>query len=120
RLAELDRRLAIDKARAFILARSADPPEALSLLDADRISYTRDEADALASPLPQLSPRGVYWAAARLAMRIGGRLAAGIEAGPPPRLASGSTLDYVYRNQPQGAGPLGRLIDKGYLDSIGW
>ncbi|HFS0763566.1 TPA: class I SAM-dependent methyltransferase family protein, partial [Pseudomonas aeruginosa] len=33
---------------------------------------------------------------------------------------SGSTLDYVYRNQPSGSGPLGRLIDRNYLDSIGW
>ncbi len=119
-LGEQDRRLAIDKARAFILARFAEAPEALSLLDADRISYTRDEADALASPLPQLSPRGLYWAAARLAMRIGGRLSAGIELGHTTGFDSGSTLDYVYRNLPQGVGPLGRLIDKGYLDSIGW
>ncbi|HVK32048.1 MAG TPA: class I SAM-dependent methyltransferase family protein, partial [Burkholderiaceae bacterium] len=29
-------------------------------------------------------------------------------------------LDYVYRNTPQGAGPLGRLIDAQYLNSIGW
>jgi alpha-beta hydrolase superfamily lysophospholipase/phosphatidylglycerophosphate synthase len=119
-LGEQDRRLAIDKARAFILARFAEAPEALSLLDADRISYTRDEADALASPLPRLSPRGVYWAAARLAMRIGGRLSSGIELGHTTGFDSGSTLDYVYRNQPQGVGPFGRLIDKGYLDSIGW
>jgi Putative methyltransferase len=119
-LGEQDRRLAIDKARAFILARFAEAPEALSLLDADRISYTRDEADALASPLPQLSPRGVYWAAARLAMRIGRRLSAGIELGRTTGFDSGSTLDYVYRNQPQGVGPLGRLIDKAYLASIGW
>jgi hypothetical protein len=33
---------------------------------------------------------------------------------------SGSTLDYVYRNQAGGISPLGRLIDRGYLDSIGW
>ena len=33
---------------------------------------------------------------------------------------SGSTLDYVYRNQPAGTGPLGRLIDRQYLESIGW
>jgi hypothetical protein len=33
---------------------------------------------------------------------------------------SGSTLDYVYRNQPTGVTPLGRLIDRNYLASIGW
>lgn len=119
-LGEQDRQLAIAKARAFILGRFAEAPETVSLLDADRMGYTRDEADALASPLSQLSLRGLYWAAARLAMRVGGRLSAGIELGHTTGFDSGSTLDYVYRNQPRGVGPLGRLIDMGYLDSIGW
>jgi SAM-dependent methyltransferase len=30
------------------------------------------------------------------------------------------TLDYVYENKPQGITPLGRLIDRNYLNSIGW
>jgi SAM-dependent methyltransferase len=30
------------------------------------------------------------------------------------------SLDYVYRNQPAGAGPLGRLADRQYLDTPGW
>ena len=33
---------------------------------------------------------------------------------------SGSTLDYVYRNQPQGVPLIGTAIDKTYLNSIGW
>ena len=42
----------MDKARRFILARFAEPLDRPSLLAADRIGFTRDEADALASPLP--------------------------------------------------------------------
>jgi hypothetical protein len=33
---------------------------------------------------------------------------------------SGSTLDYVYENEPRGFGPGGRLIDRQFLDAIGW
>ena len=33
---------------------------------------------------------------------------------------SGSTLDYVYENQPRGFGPGGRMIDKTFLNAIGW
>ena len=33
---------------------------------------------------------------------------------------SGSTLDYVYRNQATGKGKLGELVDRNYLDAIGW
>jgi len=119
-LGERDRALAIDKARAFILARFAEAQETVSPLDADRTSYTRDEADALASPLSPWSRRALYWASTRLAMRVGGMLSSGIELGHRTGFDSGSTLDYVYRNQPTGGGPLGRLIDKAYLGSIGW
>jgi len=33
---------------------------------------------------------------------------------------SGSTLDYVYRNEPQGANKFFKFIDKFYLNAIGW
>jgi SAM-dependent methyltransferase len=33
---------------------------------------------------------------------------------------SGSTLDYIYRNQANGRTLLGRIIDRTYLDAIGW
>ena len=33
---------------------------------------------------------------------------------------SGSTLDYVYENETRGFGPGGKLIDRQFLDAIGW
>jgi len=117
---ETDRHLAVEKARAFILARFAEPPNRPSLVASDRTGFTRDETDALASPLPPLSPRGMYWALARRSMAIGGFLSEGIRLGHETGFDSGSTLDYVYRNTPDGRGALGRLIDTIYLQSIGW
>ena len=73
-----------------------------SLLDADRSGSTRDEADALAAPLPALSPRGLYWAATRASLRFGGLLSDGIALGHETGFDSGSTLDYVYRNAGRG------------------
>ena len=119
-LGEKDRKLATDKARAFILARFAEPLNRPSLLDADKMGYTRDEADALASPLPALSPRGLYWAAMRNNLKIGGLISEGIALGHKTGFDSGSTLDYVYRNKPTGLGPIGCGADKSYLDSPGW
>jgi alpha-beta hydrolase superfamily lysophospholipase len=119
-LGERDRRPAIAEARRFILERFAEPPVGVSLLDADRLGYTRDEADALATPLPPASPRRLYWAAARGALRLGGLLSNGIRLGHRTGFDSGSTLDYVYRNVPAGLTPLGRAVDRSYLESIGW
>lgn len=44
----------------------------------------------------------------------------GIKLGFDTGFDSGSTLDYVYRNEPAGKGALGRRIDGNYLKSIGW
>jgi alpha-beta hydrolase superfamily lysophospholipase len=117
---EKDRALPIAKARSFILTRFAEALQRPSLLASDRSSFTRDEADALASPLPLSSPRGLFWAATRLNIMIGGLWSDGIRLGHRTGFDSGSTLDYVYRNTPSGRGPLGRLIDSFYLKSIGW
>jgi alpha-beta hydrolase superfamily lysophospholipase len=119
-LGELGRSVAVGRARKFILERFDEPVDRPSLLDADRMSYTRDEADALASPLPLLSPRGLYWAFMRLNIKIGGMLSDGVALGHRTGFDSGSTLDYVYRNAPSGHGSVGRFIDRNYLESIGW
>jgi hypothetical protein len=56
----------------------------------------------------------------RLNMKIGGMLSEGVALGHRTGFDSGSTLDYVYRNAPSGHGSVGRLIDRNYLESIGW
>jgi alpha-beta hydrolase superfamily lysophospholipase/SAM-dependent methyltransferase len=117
---ERSRRLAVDPARRFIVERFAEPLNRPSLLAADRIGYTRDEADTLASPLPAISPRGLRWTIARLGVRIGGRISDGMRLGRRTGFDSGSTLDYVYRNVPSGRAPFGRFVDGIYLRSIGW
>lgn len=119
-LGELARGVAIAQARRFILERFAVAPNRASLLDADRSGYTRDEADTLGSPLGGFSLRGLYWRLTRLGLRAAGALSEGIRVGHETGFDSGSTLDYVYRNAPGGRGRLGRLIDRLYLDSVGW
>ncbi len=108
------------RARRFLLEAFATAPERPSLLDADRLGHTCAEAEALAAPLPKNSPRDLYWRATRAGLRLGSLWSDGVKLGFDTGFDSGSTLDYVYRNQPSGSGPLGRLIDRNYLDSIGW
>jgi alpha-beta hydrolase superfamily lysophospholipase len=119
-LGERDRRDAIELARAFIEKRFIEAPVSVDLTDAHRSGPTREESDRLATPLPALSPKGLYWSATRAGMRIGGALSRGLKLGHDTGFDSGSTLDYVYRNQPDSASAIGRLIDRNYLQSIGW
>ena len=119
-LGERDRAKALEKVRTFLLQRFAEPPVVADLRRAHLSGYTRDEADRLATPLSLFSPRGLYWALTRASIRLGGLFSRGIETGLRTGFDSGSTLDYVYEDEARGLGPGGRLIDRQFLDAIGW
>jgi alpha-beta hydrolase superfamily lysophospholipase len=111
---EKDRHLVVEKIRNFIRERFAQPPSSSSLLDADRRGYTRGEYDRLCKP------GGQRFAAVRWLMKGPGRLSRGIDLGWKHGHDSGVVLDYIYENKAQGVTPLGRLVDRSYLNAIGW
>ena len=119
-LGERDRSHALKRAQRFLLRCFEEPVARPSLLDADRLGVTCAESESLAAPLPHNSLGDLYWRAARAGLRLGSSLADGVKLGFDTGFDSGSTLDYVYRNQPSGKSPIGRLIDQNYLNSIGW
>lgn len=119
-LGERDRAAAVAAVRAFALRCFDAPAQPVDLLQADLSGATAEEARALAQPLPPWSPAGLYWRATRAGLRVGGLLSQGIRLGQQTGFDSGSTLDYVYRNQPAGRLGLGRWMDARYLDSMGW
>lgn len=119
-LGEKDRHLALTKVRAFVDRLYGAPLAYPSLLDADRGGYTKDEFDALSAPVPSGSPKGWWFALARANLATLGRLSDGVRLGLATGFDSGSTLDYVYRNQASGKTLLGRLLDRLYLNAIGW
>ena len=119
-LGERDRRPATDKIRSFVRSLFDTPPAPVSLRDAHRTGFTADESRMLAKPLPWYTPRGAYWAMTRASLKFCGLLSRGIALGHATGFDSGSTLDYVYRNQAQGVPLIGTMIDRTYLDSIGW
>lgn len=119
-LGERDRAGVMRSIRSFVLKGFEQPAPAVDLRQAHLHGATADESRALAEPLSPWSPRGAYWALTRASLRVGGLLSEGVKLGHTTGFDSGSTLDYVYRNEARGAGAIGRLIDRVYLDSIGW
>lgn len=119
-LGERDRAIATAAIRNFVLRSFEQPRQEVPLLQADRQGPTYEEARALSEPLAPLSPRGLYWRATRASLRLGGWLANGVRLGHETGFDSGSTLDYVYRNEARGVPLVGTAIDRVYLNSIGW
>ena len=119
-LGEAERERAFVPLRAFIRERFAAPWQAVDVTDAHLASASRVEADELATPLPRFSLRGLWWALYRAGMRLGARWSEGLRIGRDTGYDSGSTLDYVYQNEPRGSNFIGKLYDRHYLNAIGW
>ena len=119
-LGEKDRHLAVGKLRSFILNQYSGSTVKPLFPKADQPDFTAAEAASIAAPLPRFSLKGLYWSSVRLGLRIGGWFSKGIWLGHKTGFDSGSTLDYVYENHAYGRTPLGRAIDRAYLDAIGW
>jgi alpha-beta hydrolase superfamily lysophospholipase len=111
---ERGRELPIARMREFIARRFSAPDARPSLINADEAGYTKREHDRLRAP------GGRAYTPLRWGMRTVGRLSDGVRLGWRTGFDSGLTLDYVYENQPRGATPLGRAIDRAFLSSVGW
>jgi len=111
---EKNRDTIVRRVREFVLDRFTQPQTAFSLLRADQSGYTSDEYERLRHN------GGARFVVARAGLKLAGRLSRGVDLGWRSGFDSGLSLDYVYKNEPQGSSGLGRLIDKSYLNSIGW
>ncbi|MEI6148597.1 MAG: bifunctional alpha/beta hydrolase/class I SAM-dependent methyltransferase [bacterium] len=114
---EINRNEATVKSREFILSCFKDEVPG-GLLNADKAGYTRQEYDALKAPAGLL--KRAFFGLQVLALRTVGRLSQGVSTGWATGFNSGASLDHVYRNQAEGRTVLGRLIDRGYLNAVGW
>ncbi|WP_107879463.1 bifunctional alpha/beta hydrolase/class I SAM-dependent methyltransferase [Neisseria animaloris] len=119
-LGEENRELAFVEVSRFIRERFAEALETVDVTCAHIHSDSRREADELATPLSPFTLRGAYWAALRWLVGLGANWSEGLRIGKETGFDSGSTLDYVYRNQPQGTNKFGEAVDKYYLNAIGW
>ncbi len=84
------------------------------LTQADKGGASRAEYDLLRTP------SSLKWRALQGVVKIGGFFSKGIRLGWAEGFDSGQTLDYIYQNKAAGLTPIGRMIDRGYLDAIGW
>ena len=105
--------------REFAERRFNTPPRPVLRHDLSHPA-THAEYQSLLGPLPNLSAKNLSFSLQRLSMRTLGRLSRGIRVGLETGFDSGESLDYVYENESRGEAGIGKIIDRGYLDAIGW
>jgi esterase/lipase len=120
-LYERDMRPAVEACRAFIDECFATPlPADEHYAQADRASAgARRYAAALRGEGGTGLARAAYQIQ-RALLDLLGPLSDGMRIGLEHGFDSGASLDYVYRNRAGGKLLLGALIDRGYLDAVGW
>ena len=117
-LYEKDRAQVIEKSRDFIREAFEQEVDRSALLKSDRTGFTRDEYLRLSVRAPFL--KGLWYGLQKAGMFTLGRLSEGMRLGWKTGHNSGDSLDYVYENEARGITPIGRMIDRTYLDAIGW
>jgi len=117
-LHEKDRHRPMAHAREFILEAFQSDIDRTALLQADKGGTTCTEYDLLRQPASW--PTACFYGVQKFMMRTVGRLSKGVRLGWKTGFDSGQSLDYIYENEARGLGFPGKLIDRGYLDAIGW
>lgn len=85
----------------------------------ERTTTTQEAAQQITVTTP--GPLGrMKWALMRGLLSTVGRASKGVRIGYRFGFDSGIMLDYVYLNQAQGVPGIGTLIDRAYLNAVGW
>ena len=88
-------------------------PTSSELASASQVKY-----ETLTQPAGPI--KRAWFATQRIGLNTVGRLSRGVSIGWQSGFDSGQSLDHVYRNRAEGTAIIGRLIDRGYLDAVGW
>lgn len=111
---EAGRDAVLSRMRTFIQQCFERTPQREHLLNADVSGHTRTEYDSLRTP------SNLKWKSIRLMLKTVGRLSKGIRLGWREGFDSGVMLDHVYKNDAKGFPLIGTLIDRNYLNAVGW
>ena len=115
-LYESEHQKAIDEIALFM--EQCFKNETHSIVD-EMVKITKQEQDKIAyGSLPLWKETNYFMQ--RFMMKRMGFLSDGMKIGLKYGFDSGVTLDHVYKNEPSGKTWLGTMIDKNYLESIGW
>ena len=88
-------------------------------LDVSPRDFSRKEYERIALKEYPLTEK-IFYSIQKFSMRTFGFLSKGISLGLKYGFDSGISLDYIYKNQANGKLLIGKMIDRFYLNQIGW
>lgn len=118
---EQDTSVALEASRQFVEQCFDRAPTAPShYLSADRDSHSARQYAALQAGRSCGPLAKAWFGMQRVMLGVMGPVSNGMKIGLQHGFDSGASLDYVYRNQAGGRFLFGGIMDRGYLDAVGW
>ena len=108
----------VQPCKSFIARRFEHKPKQLPAIIPKAREHTQVEYQALIEKGSK--PTQFYYTVFRYLLSRVGKYSHGVKLGLDKGFDSGVMLDYVYQNQAAGDNVLGRVIDRTFLDSVGW
>jgi len=115
-LYESEHQKAIDEISSFMEQCYRNEPEPMVK---DVVRVTQKEKDSIAFGTLPVWKKASYFTQ-RFMIKTLGFMSDGMKIGLKYGFDSGVTLDHVYKNKPSGVTWFGKMVDKNYLESIGW
>ena len=118
---EQDTSVALHESRQFVehcFERAPLPPS--HYLNADRDSHSARRYAVLRAGESCGALAKAWFGLQRAMLGAMGGVSDGMKIGLQHGFDSGASLDYVYRNQAGGRFIMGKSMDRGYLDAVGW
>jgi alpha-beta hydrolase superfamily lysophospholipase/SAM-dependent methyltransferase len=120
-LYEQDISVALQESRQFVeQCYALAPPAPSHYLNADRDSHSARQYAALQAGESCGALARAWFGMQRVMLGSLGKISNGMKIGLEHGFDSGASLDYVYRNQAGGRFGMGKIMDRGYLDAVGW
>lgn len=116
---EKERALVMAKMHTFIEKLYAEPHFEYDYGDEDKNGVSALLLKELQAPAKCPCKRAYYGFLSWMLQHFG-RLSDGMALGLKYGFDSGPSLDYVYQNKPSGKFFIGKMLDKGYLNNVGW
>lgn len=117
-LGEQNREIAFEYIREFIKKIESKTFEKHDLTKTNNHHFSYVELNRLKNSNNKLEEN--MFKAQRKILEFGSKYSDALKIGQETGYDSGSTLDYVYNNETTSSHPLGKIIDKVYLNAIGW
>ncbi|WP_035374158.1 bifunctional alpha/beta hydrolase/class I SAM-dependent methyltransferase [Pseudoduganella violaceinigra] len=118
---EQDTSVAMQASREFIDQCFAVPPSSMErFASADRQGTGAQNYAALMNNQTGNAVTRAWFGLQKHMLKVMGPVSDGMKIGLRHGFDSGESLDYVYRNQAGGKFGFGAMMDRGYLDAVGW